>query len=116
MYKTIMPLVLTILFIATGFISSASSAEFIVMQGWLISEDCMKAKKLTCPLEEYKDEKLLIQLLGGQIYRFQKNGVEDWKIQKAYGQLIGVKGLKDGETIKVTNIVQVTGDKKLTKA
>ena len=51
-----------------------------------------------------------------QIYRLKKNGVEDWKLQKAYGQLIGLKGLRDGDMITVTNIVQVTGDKKLTKA
>jgi hypothetical protein len=42
--------------------------------------------------------------------------VEDWKLQKAYGQLIGLKGLMDGGTIKVTNIVQVTGAGKLRKA
>jgi hypothetical protein len=86
------------------------------MQGWLIGEDCLKAKEITCLLEGYAGEKLVLKTADEQIYRLERNGVEDWKLQKAYGQLIGVKGLRDGDIIKVTNIVQVTGDKKLTKA
>ena len=116
MYKVIRLLGLLISFVLIVFIHSASSAEFTVMQGWLIGEDCLKAKEITCLLEGYAGEKLVLKTADEQIYRLKKNGVEDWKLQKAYGQLIGVKGLKDGGMIMVMNIVQVTGDKKLTKA
>lgn len=116
MYKAIRLLGLMVLFVVIVFINSASSAEFTVMQGWLMGEDCLKAKEITCLLEGYAEDKLVLLTADKQIYRIKRNGVEDWKLQKAYGQLIGVKGLKDGDMIKVTNIVQITGDKKLTKA
>jgi hypothetical protein len=116
MFKVIRLLGVVVTFVLIVFINSASSAEFTVMQGWLMSENCLEAKKIPCPLEEYAGEKLVLLTPDEQIYRLKKNGVEDWKLQKAYGQLIGVKGLRDDDMIKVTNIVQVTGDKKLTKA
>ncbi len=116
MYKMIRLPGLTVLFLLTLFINSASSAEFTVMQGWLMDEDCLEAKKVTCPLEEYTGDKLVLLTPDEQTYRLKRNGVEDWKLQKAYGQLIGLKGLMDGGTIKVTNIVQVTGAGKLRKA
>jgi hypothetical protein len=116
MYNAIRLLGLTGLFVVTVFIGSALSADFTVMQGWLIDEECMEARETTCLLEKYSEEKLVLLTADDQIYRLKKNGVESWKLQKAYGQLIGVKGLKEGDMIKVTNIVQVTGDKKLTKA
>ena len=121
MCKTTGLLGLIVLFMVIVSINSASSdetqnAEFTVMQGWLMGEKCLEAKKTPCLLEEYKENKLVLLTPDDQIYRFEKNGVEDWKLQKAYGQLIGVKGLREGNIIKVTNIVQVTGDKKLTKA
>ncbi len=120
MFKSIRLLGLIVLMVIV-FINSASSAEtqpaeFTVMQGWLMGEQCLEAKKTPCPLEEYGENKLVFLTPDDQIYKFEKNGVEDWKLQKAYGQLIGVKGLKEGDIIKVTNIVQVTGDRKLTKA
>jgi hypothetical protein len=107
---------LAVPFVLIVFIQSASSAEFTVMQGWLMDENCLEAKKTPCPLNEYAKDKLVLLTPDDQIYELKKNGVEDWKLQKAYGQLIGVKGLRDGNMIMVTNIVQVTGDKKLTKA
>ncbi len=116
MHKAIRFLVLIVLFLAIVFINSASSAEFTVMQGQMIDENCLEAKKTPCPLEEYTGDKLVLLTPDGQIYRLKRNGVEDWKLQKAYDQLIGVKGLMDGNMIKVTNIVQITGDKKLAKA
>jgi hypothetical protein len=116
MFKVIRILGLAVPFLLIMFSQSASSAEFTVMQGWLMDENCLEAKKTPCPLEKYAKNKLVLLTPDDQIYRLQKNGVEDWKLQKAYGQLIGVKGLRDGDMIKVTNIVQVTGDKKLTKA
>jgi len=114
--KVIRLLGFTGMFMVIVFITSASSAEFTVMQGWLIGEDCLEASKKTCLLENYAEEKLVLLTPDDQIYKLKRNGVEDWKLQKAYGQLIGVKGLRDGDMIKVTNLVQVTGDKKLTKA
>jgi hypothetical protein len=116
MYKVIRFLGLIVTFVLVVFINSASSAEFTVMQGWLLGEDCMEAKEITCFLEGYTEEKLVLLTSDDHVYRLKKDGVEDWKLQKAYGQLIGVKGLRDGDMIMVTNIVQVTGDKKLTKA
>lgn len=116
MLKVIRSLGLAVLFLLIVFIHSASSDEFTVMQGWLMDEDCLEAGKTPCPLKEYAKDKLVLLTPDDQIYRLERNGVEDWKLQKAYGQLIGVKGLRDGDMIKVTNIVQVTGDKKLTKA
>jgi len=116
MYKTIRLPGLIVLLLLTVFINSASSAEFTVMQGWLMDENCLETKKTPCHLEEYAKDKLVLITPDDQIYRLKRNGVEDWKLQKAYGQLIGMKGLRDGDIIKVTNIVQVTGDKKLTKA
>lgn len=104
------------MFMVIVFITSAFSAEFTVMQGWLIGEDCLEANRKTCFLENYAEEKLVLLTSDDQIYKLKRNGVEAWKLQKAYGQLIGVKGLRDGDMIEVTNIVQVTGDKKLTKA
>ncbi len=116
MYKMTRLPGLIVLFLLTVFINSASSAEFTVMQGWLVNEDCLEAKKVICPLEEYTGDKLVILTPDEKTYRLKRNGVEDWKLQKAYGQLIGLKGLMDGNTIKVTNIVQVTGAGKLRKA
>jgi|APCOG7522876152_1049122.scaffolds.fasta_scaffold77818_1 hypothetical protein len=116
MLKVIRPLGLAVPFLLIVFIHSASSAEFTVMQGWLMDETCLEARKTPCPLKEYAKDKLVLLTPDEKIYRLERNGVEDWKLQKAYGQLIGVKGLRDGDMIKVTNIVQVTGDKKLTKA
>jgi hypothetical protein len=116
MYKVIRFLGFIVPFVLIVFIQSVSSAEFTVMQGWLIDENCLEAKKIPCPLEEYTEDKLVLLTPDKQIYRLKKNGVKDWKLQKAYGQLIGVKGLRNDDLIKVTNIVQVTGDKKLTKA
>ena len=116
MYKMLRLPGLTVLFLLTVFINSASSAEFTVMQGWLVDEDCLEAKKVTCPLEEYTGDKLVLLTPDEQIYRLKSSGVEGWKLQKAYGQLIGLKGLRDGNMIKVTNIVQVTGAGKLRKA
>ncbi|MEN8264449.1 MAG: hypothetical protein ABFR82_13415 [Nitrospirota bacterium] len=116
MYKTIRLSGLIVLFLLTVFINSASSAEFTVMQGWLMDEDCLEAKKVTCPLKEYTGNNLVLLTPDEQTYRLKSNGVEDWKLQKAYGQLIGLKGLRDGNIIKVTNIVQVTGAGKLRKA
>lgn len=116
MYKTIRLPGLIVLFMLTVFINAATSADFTVLQGWLIDENCLEAKKTPCPLEEYSGDKLVLLIPDEQTYRLKRNGVEDWKLQKAYGQLIGLKGLMDGDTIKVTNIVQVTGDGKLRKA
>lgn len=116
MYKAITLFGLISLFIIVVFPGSASSGEFTIMQGWLVGKDCLKAKKIVCPLEEYIKEALILLTADKQTYKFEKNGVEEWKVQKAYGQLIVVKGIKDGDIMKVTNIVQVTGDKKLTKA
>ncbi len=116
MFKVIKFLGFIVTFVIIVFIHSASSAEFTVMQGWLMGENCLEAKEVTCLLKEYAEDKLVLLTPDEQIYKLKQNGVEDWKLQKAYGQLIGVKGLKDGDMIKVTNIVQVTGDKKLTKA
>lgn len=116
MNKAIRLLGLIVLFTVIVFINTASSAEFTVMQGWLIDENCLEAKKTPCPLEEYAKDKLVLLTPDDQIYRLKKNGVADWKLQKAYGQLIGLKGLIESDMIMVTNIVQVTGDKKLTKA
>ncbi len=116
MYKTIRLTGLIVLFILTVFINSASSAEFTIMQGWLMDEDCLESKKVPCPLKEYTGNNLVILTPDDKIYRLNKNGVKDWKLQKAYGQLIGLKGLRDGNMIKVTNIVQVTGAGKLKKA
>ncbi len=116
MFKLIRLLGLVVPFVFIVFVQSASSAEFTVMQGWLMDENCLEAKKTPCPLKEYAKDNLVLLTPDDQIYRLKKNGVEDWKLQKAYGQLIGLKGLRDGDMIKVTNIVQVTGDKKLTKA
>ena len=114
--KAIRLLGFTGMFMVIVFISSALSAEFTVMQGWLIGEDCLEANEKTCLLENYAEDKLVLLTSDDQTYRLKRNGVEAWKLQKAYGQLIGVKGLRDGDMIKVTNLVQVTGDKKLTKA
>ena len=116
MYKIIKLLGLIIPFVLIVFINSASSAEFTVMQGWLIDENCLEAKKVLCPLKDYAGDKLILLTPDDQIYKLKRNGVEGWKLQKAYGQLIGVKGLRDGGMIMVTNIVQVTGEKKLKKA
>ncbi len=116
MYKMIRLPGLTVLFLLTLFINSASSAEFTVMQGWLMDEDCLEAKKVTCPLKEYTGNNLVLLTPDEKTYRLKRSGVEDWKLQKAYGQLIGLKGLRDGDMIKVTNIVQVTGAGKLRKA
>jgi hypothetical protein len=116
MYKVTRLLWLMVPFLVIIFINLAYSAELTVMQGWLMGENCLKAEKPSCPLKEYENENLVILTPEKEIYRFEKNGVEDWKIQKAYGQLIGFKGLKEGDTIRVTNLVQITGDKKLTKA
>lgn len=116
MNKAIRLLGLIVLFTVIVFINTASSAEFTVMQGWLMDENCLEAKKTPCPLEEYAKDKLVLLTPDDQIYRLKKNGVADWKLQKAYGQLIGLKGLIESDMIMVTNIVQVTGDKKLTKA
>lgn len=99
------------------FSSSVPASEFAIVRGWLMDEDCLKEEKKPCPLEEYNEEKgLVLVTVDEKIYNLEEYGVEDWKLQKAYSQLIGVKGLKEGETIKVTNIVQITGDKKLSKA
>lgn len=121
MYKTISLLGLTVLFIITLSINSALSnetqpAEFTVMQGWLMGDNCIKTKKTPCPLEEYEKNKLVLITPDDQIYKLEKNGVEEWKLRKAYGQLIGLKGLRNNDVIKVSNIVQITGGRKLTKA
>ncbi len=116
MYTAIRFWGLVVLFMAIVFINSASSNEFTVMEGWLMGENCLKAEKTPCPVEEYVKENLVFLTLDEQLYRLKKNGVEDWRLQKAYGQLIGVKGLMDGNIIKVTNIVQITGDEELKKA
>ncbi len=118
MNKAIRLLGLIVLLVVSVFINSASSDEFTVMEGWLMDEDCLEAKKTPCPVEEYAKNKNKLVLLtpDEQIYRLKKNGVEEWRLQKAYGQLIGVKGLMDGDMIKVTNIVQITGDEELKKA
>ena len=107
---------LIVLFTVIVFINTALSAEFIVMQGWLMDENCLKAKKTPCPLDGYTKDKLVLLAPDEEVYRIERNGVEEWKLLKAYGQLIGVKGIRDNKMITVTNIVQVTGDKKLTKA
>lgn len=114
--KVIRLLGLVVPFVLIIFINPASSAEFTVMQGWLMDENCLEAKKSPCPLEEYAKDKLVLLTPEEEVYRLKRNGVEDWKLRKAYGQLIGLKGLRDGDMIKVINIVQITGDKKLTKA
>lgn len=116
MFKVIRLLGLTVPFVLIVFSQSATSADFTVMQGWLMDENCLAAKKTPCPLDEYAKSNLVLLTPDDRIYKLKGNGVEDWKLQKAYGQLIGVKGLRDGDVIKVTNIVQVTGDGKLTKA
>jgi hypothetical protein len=116
MFKVIRLLGLIVLFVTSFVVHSASSAEFTVLQGWLMGETCIEAKKIPCPLKEYAEDKLVLLTPDEKIYKLKKNGVEDWKLQKAYGQLVGIKGLRDSDMIKVTNIVQVTGDKKLTKA
>ncbi len=116
MFKVIRLLGLAVPFVLIMFSQSAISADFTVLQGWLMDEDCLKEKKVPCPLNEYTGDNLVLLTPDEQTYKLKNNGVENWKLQKAYGQLIGVKGLRDGNIIKVTNIVQVTGDRKLTKA
>ncbi len=116
MYTAIRFLGLIVLLVVSVFINSASSDEFTVMEGWLMGENCLKAEKTPCPVKEYANETLVFLTPDEQLYRLEKNGVEDWRLQKAYGQLIGVKGLVDGDIIKVTNIVQITGDEELKKA
>lgn len=121
MHKMIRLLGFTVLFMGMVYINQSTSAdtqtaEFTVMQGWLMGEKCLEEGKTPCPLEEYEKSQLILLTPDEQVYRLKGNGVEDWKLQKAYGQLIGVKGLREGDLIKVTNLVQVTGDKKLTKA
>ena len=116
MIKAIKFLGLVAPFVLIFFISPASSAEFTVMQGWLMDEKCLEAKKTPCPLEECAVDKMVLVTPEEEVYRLKNNGVADWKLQKAYGQLIGLKGLKDGDIIKVVDIVQITGGKKLTKA
>ncbi len=116
MIKAIKFLGLAAPFVLIIFISLVSSAEFSVMQGWLMDENCLEAKKMPCPLEECAVDKLILVTPEEEVFRLKNSGVADWKLRKAYGQLIGLKGLKDGETIRVVDIVQITGDKKLTKA
>jgi hypothetical protein len=109
-------LLMTIVLINPASSAETQKAEFTVMQGWLMGEKCLEVGKTPCPLEEYEEIQLVLLTPDEKIYRLKGNGVEAWKLQKAYGQLIGLKGLREGDLIKVTNIVQVTGDKKLTKA
>lgn len=95
---------------------TAFAADFTVMQGTLIDEDCLKAKATPCPLERYTGQKLVLVALDRNVYKIEEYGVPDWKLQKAFGQLVVVKGLKEGDRIMVTNLAQITGDAKLTKA
>ncbi len=116
MYKSIKSSGLIALLLLTILVSITNAAEFTIMQGWLIGEDCLKAKKSPCPLRGFSEDKLILLTIDEKAYRIEENGVEDWKLQKAYGQLIGLKGLRESDIIKVNDIVQITGGKKLTKS
>lgn len=92
------------------------AAEFTMMQGRLIDEDCLKAKSTPCPLYNFTGEGMVLVTLDGKVYKIEADGVPDWKLQKAYTQLVGVRGMKEGDKIMVTDLVQITGDKPLSKA
>lgn len=109
-------LAMLVFFAVVALVSPAIAADFTIMQGTLIDEECLKAKTTPCLLERYAGQKLILLTLDRNVYRIQEYGVPDWKLQKAFGQLVVVKGLKEDDKIMVTNLAQITGDAKLTKA
>jgi len=102
--------------VVTALIAPVSAAEFAMMQGRLVDEDCLKAKLTPCPLEKFTGEGLVLVTLDDKVYKIVGDGVPDWKLQKAYTQLVGIRGMKEGDKIMLTDLVQITGDKPLSKA
>ncbi len=107
---------LLIFFMVVVLSAPVLAGEFTTMQGRLIDEDCLKAKLTPCPLEKFTGEGLVLVTLDDKVYKIVGDGVPDWKLQKAYTQLVGMRGMKEGNTIMPTDMVQITGDKPLTKA
>jgi len=117
--KTLKLAGLIALFVVTALIAPVSAAEFAMMQGRLVDEDCLKAKSTPCPLYKFTGENLVIVGLDDKVYKIgveEGANVPDWKLQKAYTQLVGIRGMKEGDKIMLTDLVQITGDKPLSKA
>lgn len=91
-----------------------SASEFTIMQGRLIDEDCLLAKKNPCPLENFTGQRLVLLTLDEVAYRIQPQGIADFKLNNAYGQVVVVKGMKQGDTIRVADLFRP--EKALTKA
>jgi len=71
--KTLKLAGLIALFVVTALIAPVSAAEFAMMQGRLVDEDCLKAKSTPCPLYKFTGENLVIVGLDDKVYKI---GVE----------------------------------------
>lgn len=91
-----------------------SASEFTIMQGRLLDEDCLLAKKNPCLLENFTGKRLVLLTLDEVPYKIQPQGVADFKLNNAYGQVVVVKGMKQGNTIMVADLFRP--EKALTKA